>query len=150
MTKTTEELKREMYKDLKRVGSMVSTTHLFKTFEESLEEYLEELRKDLDFACKSMDLTEAKLRKVAEERDELRNKLQAFEFANKSTAELLSEALRKLSELRKLSGSTSAQSETGNVVCAKCAGTGKLFAGMLWGEIGVITVPCDCRSQKHV
>lgn len=46
MTNAIEQAKREMYNDLKRVGGMVSTTHLFKTFESSLESYLEILRQD--------------------------------------------------------------------------------------------------------
>lgn len=76
---TTEELKREMYYDLKRVGGMVGETHLYKTFEESLEAYLEALRQD---------------------RDEIRNKLQAFEFANQSTSELLRDALSTMKRQR--------------------------------------------------
>lgn len=46
MTNTIEVTKREMYTDLKRVGGMVGTTHLFKTFEASLEAHLEALRQE--------------------------------------------------------------------------------------------------------
>lgn len=46
MTNAIEQTKREMYTDLKRFESMVGPTHLFKTFQDSLEAHLEELRKD--------------------------------------------------------------------------------------------------------
>lgn len=46
MTNAIEVTKREMYTDLKRVGGMVGTTHLFKTFEASLEAHLEALRQE--------------------------------------------------------------------------------------------------------
>lgn len=46
MTNAIEQTKREMYTDLKRFESMVGSTHLFKTFQDSLEAHLEELRKE--------------------------------------------------------------------------------------------------------
>lgn len=95
MTKTTEELKREMYDGLARVSRMISDgcnpKMVFPIFEEMLENYLQALRED---------------------HDTLRNKLQAFEFANRSAAELLSEALREPSGLRKSVGSMVHQNQT--------------------------------------
>lgn len=68
MTKTTEELKREMYGNMAAWKMYAVTT---EGFEESLDAYLEALR---------------------QEHSDLRNRLQAFAFANKSAGELLIEA----------------------------------------------------------
>lgn len=91
MTKTTEELKREMFKALAEMKGRIEINYSIKDmlrgvdeFEHALEDCLQSMRED---------------------RDTLRNKLQAFEFANRSAAELLSEALREPSGLRKSSGS---------------------------------------------
>lgn len=105
MTKTTEELKREMYlrfgivKDLAEDAG-ASPCISVREFEDSLEAYLEALRQD---------------------RDTLRNKLQAFEFANRSAAELLSEALREPSGLRKTPQAISQQESEDRASCAKCS-----------------------------
>lgn len=159
---TTEELKRRMYNALAAVKMCIAgdrVPHMsLPTFEDRMEAYLDEVRKDLDFACKSIDVTDAKLRKTSEERDDLRNRLQAFEFANKSAGEFLREArlkiltqrqsigqlknerdnatyalkvkdsklekaLHELSELRKVVGSTSAQSYTETVSIAATRST---------------------------
>ena len=87
MTKTTEELKREMFKALVEMKGRIEINYSIKDmlrgvdeFEHALEDCLQSMRED---------------------RDTLRNKLQAFEFANRSAAELLSEALREPSGLRK-------------------------------------------------
>lgn len=107
MTNAIEQAKREMYNDLKRVGGMVATTHLFKTFESSLESYLELLRQDhealhetarkrfedlersemladsfektLDVSRQYANLLSTRLAKMTEERDSLRNRMQAYE-----------------------------------------------------------------------
>ena len=101
MTKTTEELKREMYDALDVFKYALRNTPkpmLTGLLESSLEAYLEALRQELQ-----------QWKDIADERDlrsaTLRNKLQAFEFANRSAAELLSEALRETSGLRKSVGS---------------------------------------------
>jgi hypothetical protein len=83
-TETTEWLRNEMYFRLSKIKNPDIDSPDMDCFESAMESYLERLRED---------------------RDELRNKLQAFEFANRSAAELLSEALREPSGLRKTVGS---------------------------------------------
>lgn len=103
MTKTTEELKREMYRKLAAWKIYAVTT---EDFEESLEEYLEALRQELDESGRADHLRQriafltSEVHARAEERDELRNKLQAFEFANKSAGELLRDALATVKRQR--------------------------------------------------
>ena len=131
MTKTTEELKREMYDRLADVKSSVANglvpNYGLVRLEDSLESYLEALRQD---------------------RDSLRNKLQAFEFANRSAAELLSEALREPSGLRKTSQAIPQQESTEKAVCERCNGSGRIFAGLLWGVSEPLTVQCSCVSRN--
>jgi hypothetical protein len=85
MTKTTEELKREMYQWLRLIkGSLPNNgrsdgARKGEQFEEVLEAYLEALH---------------------QERTDLRNKLQAFEFANKSAGELLRDAMATVKRQR--------------------------------------------------
>lgn len=91
MIKTTEELKREMYGVLANLGHLTckaenqslqpgeSATLEFQLFQNGLEAYLEALR---------------------QERDDLRNRLQAFEFANKSAGDLLRDALATVKRQR--------------------------------------------------
>lgn len=83
MIKTTEELKREMYGRLKSFQKAFTIGNFmpkeFTSLEDSLEAYLEALRQEAGT--------------LREERDQLRNKLQAFEFANKSAGDLLREAM---------------------------------------------------------
>ena len=113
MTKTTEELKREMYGELAelkdRLNNKSSTIDIFRgviRFENSMEAYFESLRKEHI--------------SLSQDRDTLRNKLQAFEFANRSAAELLSEALREPSGLRKTSQAIPQQESEDLVSCAAC------------------------------
>lgn len=113
MTKTTEELKREMYDGLKTFRHFAAKPTLADLFESSLEAYLEALRQELQM-----------WKDIADERDlrsaNLRNKLQAFEFANRSAAELLSEALREPSGLRKSSQAIPQQESEDRGSCAAC------------------------------
>lgn len=135
MTKTTEELKREMYgqlKDLKKLSDSQASFQAVEAMENSLEAYLEELRKAMvtinesTVSCAQhsaeafVDL-EARLASMTEERNELRNKLQAFEFANRSAAELLSEALREPSGLRKSAQAIPQQESEDRGSCAACS-----------------------------
>jgi len=114
MTKTTEELKREMYDRLADVKNSVANRHVpgisLDRYESSFEAYLEALRQELQM-----------WKDIADERDlrsaTLRNKLQAFEFANRSAAELLSEALREPSGLRKWSPCAPARRSAGSASC---------------------------------
>lgn len=134
MTTKTEQSRREMYEALGIVKGRVEINYSVKDmlrgvdkFEHTLEDYLEELRKDLDFACKLADLTDARLRKTLQERDDLRNRLQAFEFANKAAGEELRKSQETIKRQREYisemwgtskasesDGSTSAQYSTGN------------------------------------
>lgn len=146
MTKTTEELKRVMHVDLKRLGQ-TSGAHLYRTFEESLEEYLEALRKDLKTAHIATGDVAIQLSEMKTERDELRNKLQAFEFANKNAGELLRDALATVKrqrqyirtlytsrKARKVAGSTSGQKKAESSLETKCRASGVIpacsFEGM--------------------
>lgn len=79
MIKTTEELKREMFEHLEILKEYSKRPMLCRHLENALEAYLEALR---------------------QERDELRNKLQAFEFANKSAGDLLRDALATVKRQR--------------------------------------------------
>ena len=113
MTKTTEELKREMYgqlKDLKKLSDSQASFQAAEAMENSLEEYLEALRQELQ-----------QWKDIADERDlrsaNLRNKLQAFDFANRSASELLSEALREPSGLRKASQAIPQQESSDRASC---------------------------------
>lgn len=117
MTMTTEELKREMYNRLANLKACLSPSHLAgNLFELSLEAYLEELRKET--AGLSSDIRsaitngnamrDAYLHQVSltmEAREEAcreRNRVQTFEFANKSAGELLIQAQEKISRQRKI------------------------------------------------
>lgn len=138
-TMTTEELKREMYRylvDIKKLADSQASFTTAEALENSLGAYLEELRKDLNFACASVDLADAKARKAAEERDAAIRKLQAFEFANKSAGELLIRAQETIKrqrkfirtlytsrKARKVAGATRIQSSPGNVSEVKCGTT---------------------------
>lgn len=79
MIKTTEELKREMFEHLEILKEYSKRPILCMHLENALEAYLEALR---------------------QEHDELRNKLQAFEFANKSAGDLLRDALATVKRQR--------------------------------------------------
>ena len=123
MTKTTEELKRAMFEHLEIIKEFSEKPMLCRLLETALEEYLEQLRQE--YVRKSSQFKNAicLLEDTTEERDELRNRLQAFEFANKSAGEFLQEsrakckrlkeklheARKELSELRESAGSTSGQ-----------------------------------------
>lgn len=110
MTKTTEELKREMYKSLANLKGRIEINYSVKDvqrgadeFENELEDYLEALKKDrelisltlagsslqgkllLDAYSRQIDLTS----QARTEADRERNRAQAFEFANKSAGEFL-------------------------------------------------------------
>lgn len=135
MTKTTEELKRVMYVDLKRLGS-TSGMHLYKTFEDSLEEYHDALRQDLKTSHEATGELAIQLSEMTAQRDTLRNKLQAFEFANQSAGELLRDALATVKrqrqfirtlytsrKARKGKPATRIQSSQENVSESKCVAT---------------------------
>jgi hypothetical protein len=89
MTLTTEELKHAMYHELNQITGEAK----FDSFQSALEAYLEELRQDLKAAHIATGDVAIQLSEMTTERDSLRNKLQAFEFANKSAGELLRDVM---------------------------------------------------------
>lgn len=102
MTKTTEELKREMYDQL--AATKFYGRNYFPGFETCLETYLEALRQDSMRASIEQDDLSIRLANMTTDRDEIRNKLQAFEFANKSAGEFLQEAQAKVKRQRQSIG----------------------------------------------
>lgn len=147
MTNAIETTKREMYAQFiavkaKLIVSCPNAGHIGKyvelgKFESAMEAHLEQLRQQYEQMAdmarerfetiqsleqSGQDLT-AKLSDMTEERDAIRNRIQTFEFANKSAGEFLIDALRKVKSQRKTikalrkaqeacesSGSTSASS----------------------------------------
>lgn len=91
---TTEELKRVMYTSLTgfikafTIGNF--TPPQFAELENSFEAYLEAIRQERAV--------------ITEERDQLRNRLQAFEFANKSAGQFLQAAQAKVKAQRQSIG----------------------------------------------
>lgn len=83
MIKTTEVTRRELYASIKRTWEFTSpystTGRFLEKTENALESHLEALR---------------------QEHDDLRNRLQAFEFANKSAGDLLRDALATVKRQR--------------------------------------------------
>lgn len=100
MTKTTEELKREMYKHWESAMRWVSpysseSSHLH-SFESALEAYLEALRQETEalkrqgnIALDAYTHQQTLTMQARSEADRERNRAQAFEFANKSAGEFL-------------------------------------------------------------
>lgn len=85
MTTEIENTRHQMYTDLKRFQSMVGSTHLFKTFQDSLEAHLEELRKANSglvegFAQQHADIG-VRLANMTEERDQIQQRLHAVDHA---------------------------------------------------------------------
>lgn len=137
MTKTTEELKRDMCGCLARVSQMISDgcipRMVFPLFEGILEQYLEALRQELKTSHEATGELAIQVQEAKAERDELRNKLQAFEYANKNAGELLRDALATVERqreyirtlytsrnARKLAGSTSGQKKSESAPQVKC------------------------------
>lgn len=109
MTKTTEELKREMYDRLKNLIQREAGSGWYgaRNLEESLEAYLEALRQERAEALKHGEilrdaymLQQQRTMQATEEAIRERNRCQAFEFANKSAGEFLKESQRLLKEAR--------------------------------------------------
>lgn len=123
MTKTTEELKREYARAMHDVMHHAraigpNTLARMREFEDAVEEYLEQLRQEmaansvrldgenernkilLDAYRQQQDLTS----QARTEADQLRNRLQAFEFANKSAGEMLQAANEKIKRQRQSIG----------------------------------------------
>lgn len=121
MTKTTEELKREMSGRLhllKHGTETIGQEQDAEKFESALEEYLEALRQEGDSLIvrlqgeneRNLILLDAYRQQqtltmqARGEADSYRNKLQAFEFANQSAGEFLKEARAKVKAQRQSIG----------------------------------------------
>lgn len=122
MTNAIETTKCEMWSAIANAKGRIEINYSIKDmmrgveqFEGLLEDHLEQLRQQYEqMAAKArerfesiqsleqsgQDLT-ARLLAMTEERDTIRNKLQAFEFANKSSGKFLIDALRKVKSQRK-------------------------------------------------
>lgn len=170
MTTEIEQTRREMYDALKKITSVQLNGQQFfgPEFENALESHLEALRVEHKKSTERELFLEALSSGFAEQRDlacqqrnELRNKLQAFEFANKSAGELLRDALATVKrqrefimaryaspETRKGKGSTSAQSEQERVACGKCGGSGRILIGLSGFPVIPLTEQCACRVAK--
>lgn len=137
----TEQLKRQMYTALADckliVGEGRAPIHNLPWLESSLEEYLEALRQDLKTAHEATGELAIQLQETKAEHDTLRNKLQAFEYANKNAGELLRDALATVKRQRayirtlytsrkahKAKPATRIQSSQGNGSESKCGPSG--------------------------
>lgn len=118
MTKTTEELKRDVYEKLADFRKIISiggfTPAEFIHMENSLEAYLEAMRQEaiakdvrIDHLERMGDVMrdgymyqQQLTAQARTEADRERNRCQAFEFANKSAGEFLAEARAKLKAQR--------------------------------------------------
>lgn len=111
MTTEIEKTKRAMYADLKRFEAMVGSTHLFKTFQDSLEAHLEELRKAMvlinesTVACAHhsaesfLDL-ETRLSAMTEERDQIQGRLHAIDNAYCEQSNMVSRMASEIDNLK--------------------------------------------------
>lgn len=122
MTNAIEVTKREMYESLAILKGRIEINYSVKDiqrgadeFEHALEAHLEELRKamvvsnEIITRCSNHSLNTIRdlgiqIDNVTEERDNLRNRLQAFEFANKSAGEFLQAAQAKVKSQRQSIG----------------------------------------------
>lgn len=85
MTTAIEETKREMYARLAGVKATMNKGFAprlsLRQLENALEVHLEELRKDLNFACAALDVEAARRAKLVQERDEIQLRLHAVDHA---------------------------------------------------------------------
>lgn len=84
MTDKTEQTKHRMYIELESLKFFTAGTAYYvpvAALEEFLEAHLEELRKDLNFACAQIDLKDAQRRKLLTERDDIQLRLHAIDHA---------------------------------------------------------------------
>lgn len=104
MTNAIEQTKREMYKALSIVIQYFNSLPIQK-LESALEDHLEELRKDRAA--------------VAEERDTMRNQLQALQMASSTAAEVIRGLRRELEEAREGVTAADAKPKAGNASCER-------------------------------
>lgn len=144
MTTAIEVTKRKMQTDLIRVGGMISTTHLFKTFKESLEAHLEAVRQDRDT--------------LTTERDTLRNRVQVLEMANATSGEVIrglkdeaTQARRARMKARLHEYIASAPTPVENVASATLDGNTATILGALVDAQRIMTdylVPDGIRAKE--
>lgn len=116
-----ENTRRQMYVDLKRFETMVGSTHLFKTLEDSLEAHLEELRKamkaredvgqafseSLGRVVIERDSLIQRLSDMTEERDQIQQRLHAIDHAyceQSNLAGAQTREIERLNELNRIAG----------------------------------------------
>lgn len=107
MTNAVEQTKREMYDALANLKGRIGINYSIKDmlrgadeFEHALEAHLEELRKDRAA--------------IAEERDTMRNQLQALQMASSTAAEVIRGLRRELEEAREGVTAADIREEAGN------------------------------------
>jgi hypothetical protein len=107
MTNAIEQTKREMWESIANAKGRISINYSVKDmmrgveeFEGLLEDHLEELRKDRAA--------------VAEERDTMRNQLQALQMASSTAAEVIRGLRRELEEAREGVSAADAKAEAGS------------------------------------
>lgn len=137
MTTKTEQSRRELFRFVEHVKAAMRAGEMplasFPAMESALESHLEDLRQELKTSHEATGELAIQLSEIKTERDELRNKLQAFEFANKNAGEMLRDALATVKrqreyirtlytsrKARKVAGSTSGQNKIENVPKVKC------------------------------
>lgn len=121
MTNAIEQTRCEMYESFIGVKTYAGCKALVELFEARLEAHLEELRKDRKFCDDVVALSEAKAAKAKEECDTLRNRLQAFEMASQTSAEIIKGLREELKGFKSVSGymsGTSAQDSKENAASA--------------------------------
>lgn len=112
MTTAIEETRREMYAKLElaknRFNAWFGNDAMMGSLESALEAHLEELRKDLNFACAALDVEAARRTKLVQERDDIQLRLHAIDHAyfvqseaNRVAGEQLREAQKAIAELSK-------------------------------------------------
>lgn len=138
MTKTTEELKREMYRALANLRVRIEINYSVKDmlrgadeFESEMEDYLEALSQEIaglkrqgNIALDAYTNQQTLTMQAREEADKERNRAQAFEFANQSAGEFLIRAQAKVKAQRQSIGKL--KNERDNAVHALKVKTTKL------------------------
>lgn len=108
MTNAIEQTKHQMYVDLKRFEHMVGSTHLFKTFQDSLEAHLEELRKAnsglVEMFVKEKTDVEIRLMSMTQERDDIQGRLHAVDHAYNEQSNRVSIMDKMIDNLREANG----------------------------------------------
>lgn len=139
MTDTTEQTRYELFRQFeatkKAVQVRLGAHYRLSRLDTALEAHLEELRKDLNFACALIDLNTARMAKLVQERDDIQGRLHAIDHAYHVQSQanavagdelrhckevitkqrLAIEALTSLLETRKTLGATLAQDSRENV-----------------------------------